>query len=747
MNKKLLFPLVFAGFAWSVFAQNTIISPAIPVDKVIEDKVEKLLEKMTLEEKIGQMTELTIDVLTDKKTTGQPGFTFDEAMLDTVIGKYKVGSILNVPYGEAQTKEVWATLIKRIQEESIKSMGIPCVYGVDQIHGTTYTAGGTFFPQGVNMGATFNRELVRKGAEISAYETKAGCIPWTYAPVVDLGRDARWPRMWENYGEDCYVNTEMGRESVIGFQGEDPNHIGPNRVAACLKHYMGYGVPVSGKDRTPSSITVQEMREKHFAPFLESVKAGALSVMVNSAMNNGLPFHANYELLTKWLKEDLNWDGLIVTDWADINNLYPRDKVAASKKEAVKMAINAGIDMSMVPYEWSFCIYLKELVEEGEVPMSRIDDAVRRVLRMKYRLGLFDTPAYRHQDFPLFGGKEHATAALRAAEESVVLLKNTEGILPLVSGKKILLTGPNVNSMRTLNGGWSYTWQGDRADECATDYNTILESFTNKFGTSNIIYEPGVTYKKGGAWWEENTPEINKAVAAAANADYIVACIGENSYCETPGNLSNLFLSKNQLDLVKALATTGKPIILVLNEGRPRIVNEIEPLAKAVINAMLPGNYGGDALANLVAGDANFSGKMPYTYPKEINSLFTYDYKPCEDLEKMQGAYDYDAVMSVQWAFGYGLSYTTYTYSNLKVDKPNFTADDILTFTVDVKNTGNRIGKESVLLFSSDLIASLTPDVRRLRAFEKVELRPGEVKTVTLKVKGSDLAFVGFGKR
>ena len=736
MSRKLILFVALSGLVSTAMAQTTV-APAIPRDENIEKKVEALLEKMTLEEKIGQMTELTIDVIT-KRDNPTKEFQIDDALLDTVIGKYKVGSILNVPQGIAQSKEKWEEIIKKIQDKSMKTMGIPCIYGVDQIHGTTYTLGGTFFPQGINMAATFNRELVREGARISAYETKAGSIPWTYAPVLDLARDARWPRHWENYGEDCYVNAEMGREAVLGFQGGDPNNIGKQQVAACIKHYMGYGVPVSGKDRTPSSITVQDMREKHFAPFLEGIKAGALSVMVNSAMNNGLPFHANYELLTQWLKEDLNWDGMIVTDWADINNLYTRDKIVGSKKEAIKVAINAGIDMSMVPYEWSFCIYLKEF------PMSRIDDAVRRVLRMKYRLGLFDTPAYRHQDFPLFGGEEHATAALRAAEESVVLLKNTEGILPLVSGKKILLTGPNVNSMRTLNGGWSYTWQGDRADECATDYNTILESFTNKFGTSNIIYEPGVTYKKGGAWWEENIPEIDKAVAAAANADYIVACIGENSYCETPGNLSNLFLSKNQLDLVKALATTGKPIILVLNEGRPRIINEIEPLAKAVINAMLPGNYGGDALANLVAGDANFSGKMPYTYPKEINSLFTYDYKPCEDLEKMQGAYDYDAVMSVQWAFGYGLSYTTYAYSNLKVDKSNFTADDILTFTVDVKNTGNRIGKESVLLFSSDLIASLTPDVRRLRAFEKVELRPGEGKTVTLKVKGSDFAFVGY---
>ncbi len=794
MNKKLILSFALFGALLTATAQ-TKVAPAIPRDEKIEQQIETLLKKMTLDEKVGQMCELTIDLL-QKRTNpfagidpqnfkvedlkkilknyklekeydlskgmpdqkvlmqiymriqgieGKKGYQMDEAMLDTIIGKYKVGSILNVPNGVAQSVEKWQEIIKRIQEKSMKEIGIPCIYGVDQIHGTTYTLGGTFFPQGVNMAATFNRALTREGARISAYETKAGSIPWTYAPVTDLGRDPRWPRMWENYGEDAYVNAEMGREAILGFQGEDPNRIGNNSVAACMKHYMGYGVPVSGKDRTPSSITVQDMREKHFAPYLEMVKAGALSVMINSAMNNGLPFHANYELLTQWLKEDLNWDGMIVTDWADINNLYSRDHIAKDKKEAIKLAINAGIDMSMDPYDWKFCTLLKELVQEGEVPMSRIDDAVARVLRMKYRLGLFEKPYNDLKDYPLFGSQEHAAAALKAAEESLVLLKNTDGILPLAKGKKILLTGPNANSMRSLNGGWSYTWQGSNIESLAEAYNTILEAFTNKFGADNIIYEAGVTYNEKGNWQDENAPEIEKAVAAAANADYIVACIGENSYCETPGNLTNLVLSDNQLNLVKALAKTGKPVILILNEGRPRLIADIEPLAKAVVDIMLPGNYGGDALANLVAGDANFSGKMPFTYPKEINSLITYDYKPCEHIGKqMEGAYNYDAQVSVQWAFGYGLSYTTFEYSNLKVDKSNFNANDELTFTVDVKNTGNRVGKESVLLFSSDLVASLTPDNRRLRAFEKVELQPGETKTVTLKLKGSDLAFVGY---
>ena len=722
------------------------VPPAIPSDPEIEANIQNWLKKMTIEEKIGQMCEITIDVVTDFEASQKDGFTLDKAKLDTVIGKYKVGSLLNVPLSIAQPKEKWAEAIRQIQELSMKEIGIPCIYGVDQIHGTTYTLDGTLFPQGVNMGATFNRDLVKREAEISAYETKAGCIPWTFAPVVDLGRDPRWSRMWENYGEDCYVNAEMGKASVIGFQGEDPNHIGKYNVAACMKHYMGYGVPVSGKDRTPSSISRSDMREKHFAPYLAAVRQGALSVMVNSGVDNGMPFHANKEYLTQWLKEDLNWDGLVVTDWADINNLCTRDHIAATKKEAIKIAINAGIDMSMVPYEVSFCDYLKELVEEGEVPMSRIDDAVARVLRLKYRLGLFDKPYWSTEDYPKFGSEEFAKVALQAAEESEVLLKNEEGILPLAKGKKILLAGPNANSMRCLNGGWSYSWQGHRADECAQAYNTIYEALCNKFGKENIIYEPGVTYApyKNDNWWEENAPEIEKSVAAAQNADVIIACIGENSYCETPGNLTDLELSANQQNLVKALAETGKPVILILNEGRPRLIKDIEPLAKAVINVMLPGNYGGDALANLLAGDANFSGKMPYTYPKHINALATYDYKPCENIGQMGGNYNYDSVMDIQWPFGFGLSYTTYKYSNLKVDKAQFTADDELTFTVDVTNTGSVAGKESVLLYSKDLVASSTPDNIRLRNFEKISLNPGETKTVTMKLKGSDLAFVNY---
>lgn len=719
---------------------STQDSPAIPRDAEIEKQVEKILSGMTLEEKVGQMTELAIDVLGEFQD-GE--FILDEEKLHKVIAKYKVGSILNAPGPMAQDLDKWQEIIGRIQEISMEEIGIPCIYGLDQVHGTTYILGGTMFPQNINIGASLNPELAYKAAEVTAYETRAGNCPWTYAPTIDLSPDPRWSRVWENYGEDCLVNAIMGSSAVRGFQGDDPNHIPTDRIAVSLKHYMGYSAPRTGKDRTPAYIPESTLREKFFAPFKACVEAGALTVMANSGSINCVPVHSSYELLTEWLKEDLNWDGMLVTDWADINNLYTREKIASDKKEAIKIAINAGIDMAMEPYDLSYCTLLKELVEEGEVPMSRIDDAVRRVLRLKFRLGLFDTPNTYSEDYPEFGSQEHAKAALLAAEESEVLLKNSDGILPLKKGTRILVTGPNANSMRCLNGGWSYTWQGHLADRFTGEYNTIYEALRNKFGASNVRLEQGVTYVSEGKYDEENKPEIAKAVAAARNADIIVACIGENSYCETPGNLSDLALSENQRNLVKALARTGKPIILVLNGGRPRIINDIEPLAKGVINILLPGNYGGDALANILAGDANPSAKMPYTYPRYSAALTNYDYRVSEEMDTMEGAYDYNAVVSVQWPFGFGLSYTTFSYSGFKVDKDTFTADAELVFSVDVTNTGSMTGKEAVMLFSSDLVASLTPENRRLRAFDKIELQPGETKTVKLTIKGSDLAFVG----
>lgn len=736
--KKILLSISLLALAYTASANV----PVIKSDPKIEAQVEQTLKKLTLEEKIGQMMELVTDLFGANDKNGV--FYIDEHKTDSILSRYKIGSILNAPNTCAPTAKQWEKYIAQIQKISMKRIGIPCVFGLDQNHGSTYTQGGTLFPQNINVAATFNREIARRSAEATAYETRAVSVPWTYSPTVDLGRDARWPRIWENFGEDCYLSSEMGKAMVYGFQGEDPNNIDQYHIATSMKHFMGYGVPWTGKDRTPAYISPADLREKHFAPFLAGLQAGALTVMVNSASVNGVPMHANKEFLTGWLKEETGWDGVLITDWADINNLYTREMVAKDKKDALRIAINAGIDMIMEPYSCDACGYLVELVKEGKIPMSRIDDACRRVLRMKYRLDLFKNPTQKLKNYPKFGGEEFAKLALEGATESMVLLKNEGNILPLQHGKKILLTGPNANQMRCLNGGWSYTWQGHRADEFAGKYNTIYEAFCNEYGKENVILNQGVTYNEKGKYWEENEPQIQEAVAAAKDADVIVACIGENSYTETPGNLTDLWLSENQRNLVKALAQTGKPVILVLNEGRPRLIADIEPLAQGIINILIPGNMGGDALANLVSGKSNFRGKMPYTYPKEINSLANYDFKKSEEVGTMEGAYDYNAKITQQWGFGYGLSYTSYKYSNLKVSQSDFRHGDIIKVSVDVKNTGKVAGKESVLLFSSDLIASIVPDGRRLRAFDKVELQPGETKTVTFELKADDLAFVGW---
>ena len=736
--KKILLSISMLALAYAASANV----PVIKSDPKIEAQVEQTLKKLTLEEKIGQMMELVTDLFGANDKNGV--FYIDEHKTDSILSRYKIGSILNAPNTCAPTAKQWEKYISQIQKISMKRIGIPCVFGLDQNHGSTYTQGGTLFPQNINVAATFNREIARRSAEATAYETRAVSVPWTYSPTVDLGRDARWPRIWENFGEDCYLSSEMGKAMVYGFQGEDPNNIDQYHIATSMKHFMGYGVPWTGKDRTPAYISPADLREKHFAPFLAGLQAGALTVMVNSASVNGMPMHANKDILTGWLKEETGWDGVLITDWADINNLYTREMVAKDKKDALRIAINAGIDMIMEPYSCDACGYLVELVKEGKIPMSRIDDACRRVLRMKYRLDLFKNPTQKLKNYPKFGGEEFAKLALDGATESMVLLKNKGNILPLQHGKKILLTGPNANQMRCLDGGWSYTWQGHRADEFAGKYNTIYEAFCNEYGKENVILNQGVTYNEKGKYWEENEPQILGAVAVAKDADVIVACIGENSYTETPGNLTDLWLSENQRNLVKALAQTGKPVILVLNEGRPRLIADIEPLAQGIIDILIPGNMGGDALVNLLSGKSNFSGKMPYTYPKEINSLANYDFKKSEEVGTMEGAYDYNAKITQQWGFGYGLSYTSYQYSNLKVSQSDFRHGDIIKVSVDVKNTGKVAGKESVLLFSSDLIASMVPDGRRLRAFDKVELQPGETKTMTFELKADDLAFVGW---
>ena len=712
-------------------------APAIPKDKAIENKVESVLKTLTLEEKAGQMVQLTSETFC---TDG----LVDTAKVRHLVREYKIGSFLNMIGVSSRPRAITAEQIKKIQDITMDELGIPMIYGLDMIHGATYLDDATFYPQEVNLAATFDRSYANMMGKVIAYESRAAMTPWVFSPVMDLSRNPCWPRVWESWGEDPYLQSEMSVAETVGAQGHDPNHIGLENVAVSIKHYLGYGATASGKDRTPAYVAPDDLREKYFRPFKDCMQAGALTLMVNSASINGVPVHASHEYLTEWAKEQLGWDGLAVTDWADINNLYTREHIAANRVEAVAAGINAGIDMIMDPYDPEVCKDIITAVNEKMIPMSRIDDAVRRVLRLKARLGLFENPVWDVDHYDKFACKGFQANAYEAAVESMVLLKNEDNVLPIQAGKKILVTGPNANSMRTLNGGWSYTWQGD-ADNFASHHNTILEALKNVYGEKNVSYVAGVNYDMTPMMWDkEINIDIDAAVRAARNADIIVACIGENSYCETPGNINDLNLSSNQKELVKRLAKTGKPIVMVLNEGRPRIINDIEPLAKAVVDIMLPGNYGGDALASLIAGKENFSGRLPFTYSKYVNSLHTYDYKVSENVQTMGGLYNYDATMDVQWPFGAGLSYTSFEYSDLKSVSPvQFNAGDLLSFEVTVKNTGNVKGKESVLLFSSDIVASKVPDVKRLRQFTKVELNPGESKTVRLEFPAHELAFVG----
>ena len=713
------------------------VDPVIKRDAELEANVERVLGKMTLEDKIGQMVQINISEI---ETDGR----LDTAKVAGIVRKYRVGSFLNVLQGVSQTRQVTEETIAEIQRISMRELSIPTVFGLDMIHGASYLSDATFFPQEINLAATFERGYAAKMGEVIAYETRAAMVPWVFSPVMDLGRDPRWPRHWESWGEDPYVQSEMSVAETVGAQGTDPNHIDNEHVAVSIKHYLGYGVPATGKDRTPAIIAPGDLREKFFRPFRECLRAGALTLMANSASINGVPVHSSREYLTEWCKEQLGWDGMVVTDWADINNLYTREHIAADRKEALEIGINAGVDMIMEPYDPTVCDELIELVKEKRIPMSRIDDAVRRVLRLKFRLGLFETPVWSVDGYDRFGCGDFRNSSYRAAVESMVLLKNEGGILPLRKGAKILVTGPNSNRMRTLNGGWSYSWQGDAADRYAESYNTIYEALAEKFGQANVKWVPGVSYE-GANWQSESEPDYASAVRAAASADVIVACVGENSYCETPGNINDLNLSPKQKQLVRELAATGKPLVLILNEGRPRLIGDIEPLAEAVVDIMLPGNFGGDALAALLSGEENFSGKLPFTYSRHAHSLHTYDYKVSENVQTMEGLYNYDAVMDVQWPFGAGLSYTEFEYSDLKVVSGNadFKSGDLLEFEVTVRNTGDRAGKESVLLYSSDLVASVIPDVKRLRQFTRIDLEPGESETVRLSFPADELAFVG----
>lgn len=737
INKKTSVLASMSIILASCGAGQTSGSSAIPEDKAVENKVESVLKKMTLEEKVGQMVQLTAGAFCTDDLV-------DTAKVRHLVKEYKIGSFLNTFGPTSRPRAVTAEQIKKIQDITMEELGIPMVYGLDMIHGATYLDDATFYPQEVNLAATFDRSYAEMMGKVIAYESRAAMTPWVFSPVMDLSRNPSWPRVWESWGEDPYLQSEMSVAEVIGAQGSDPNHIGLENVAVSIKHYLGYGAAATGKDRTPAYIAPDDLREKYFRPFKDCMQAGALTMMVNSASINSVPVHASHEYLTEWAKEQLKWDGMAVTDWADINNLYTREHIAADRKEAVALGINAGIDMIMDPYDPEVCKDIIAAVNEKLIPMSRIDDAVRRVLRLKVRLGLFENPVWNVDNYDKFACKEFQDNSYDAAVESMVLLKNEDNVLPISADKKILVVGPNANSMRTLNGGWSYTWQGD-ADKFASQYNTIFEALQKVYGEKNVSYVAGVNYNMASRKWDKEIDiDIDAAVRAARKADIIVACIGENTYCETPGNINDLNLSSNQKELVRSLAKTGKPIVMVLNEGRPRIINDIEPLAKAVVDIMLPGNYGGDALASLISGKENFSGRLPFTYSKYVNSLHTYDYKVSENVQTMDGLYNYDATMDVQWPFGAGLSYTSFEYSGLKsISSVQFNADDMLTFEVTVKNTGSVKGKEAVLMFSSDIVASKVPDVKRLRQFTKVELNPGESKTVRLEIPAHELAFVG----
>lgn len=740
----LISAVVFSMFACQQKDRNVVEASILSTPS---PGVEALLSKMTLEEKVGQMAQVTLDVITKGENVyvSDEPLELDMKLVREAILDYKVGSVLNTANNRARTRETWNQIIGQIQGVAINEsrLGIPVIYGIDAIHGTTYTAGATFFPQQIAMAASWNRELVRRGAEITAYETRASGIPWNFSPVLDLGRDPRFPRFWETFGEDPYLAAEMGRQMIKGYEGDRNDLSKPTKVSSSLKHFLGYSVPYSGKDRTPAFIPEIELRERHLPSFKAAIEAGAHTVMINSGLINGTPVHANGQIINDLLKGELGFKGVVVTDWKDIDNLYSRDKVAATPKEAVKLAINAGIDMAMIPYDYDFCKYLVELVKEGEVPMSRIDDAVIRILNLKNDLDLFEHPLTKAADYPDFGSQAYTSSALQAASEVVTLLKNKNGILPLKKGKKILVTGPNANSMRSLNGGWSYSWQGEKVEEFAADYNTILEALQLKAGKGNVTYVPAVQYDEAGNYWQEKETGIAQAAKAAKDVDYIVLCLGENSYTEKPGDLHDLTLSALQITLAQEMIKSGKPVILVLNQGRPRLINKIESEVAGVLQLYLPGNYGGDALAGVLFGDINPSGKLPFTYPMFANTLVTYDHKPSEEQNKMEGMYDYESDFAIQYPFGFGLSYTTFQYSDLQLSTRELDGDDELEASVKVTNTGQVEGKEVVQLFISDKYASVTPDVKRLRGFEKINLKPGDAAVVRFKVKTSDLAFVG----
>lgn len=736
--RKLAVLVVVLGIACGMYAQKGDA----------EKRAAEMVSKMTLAEKIGQMSQITVDLVCKGQDTPPTStLEIDADKVREAVVKYHVGSILNAPGTRARTPQWWTKAVEQIQEVATKEtrMKIPVIYGLDQIHGATYTAGSTMFPQEIGIAATWNPAHARKMGEITAYETRASNVPWNFSPVLDLGLDPRFPRQYEGFGEDPYIGSVFGYELVKGYEGDDNNIANPTKVASCIKHFIGYSAPISGKDRTPAYIPENVLLEYHVPAFKAAIDAGAHTIMINSGIINNVPVHASYELMTKLLRQDLGFQGMIVTDWEDINKLYNRDKMVPSIKEAIKAGINAGIDMSMIPYNYKeFCDLLTELVNEGQVPMSRIDDAATRVLTVKIKLGLFETPNTYAKDYPEFNSKAFQQASYNAAADGITLLKNNNNVLPLSKGAKILVTGPNAVSKRALNGGWTFSWQGEKIDEFGDLYHNILDAVQQKFGNANVSYVPGVSYTKETKWDTEHKDRFDEAIAAAKNVDYIILCLGENSYCEKPGDLNDLYLNDLQTELAQEMLKLGKKVILVLSEGRSRLISKFSSKVDGIVQTYLPGIYGADALADILAGDVNPSGKLPYTYPAYPNSLVPYFHKYSDEQVNTDAAYNYEGDYNFEYPFGYGLSYTTFAYSNIKLDKSQLplNSNEEVTVSVDVKNTGSRDGKEVVQLYTSDLVASLVPDVKRLRRFEKVALKAGETKTVTFKLKLNDLSFI-----
>ena len=713
----------------------------------IDKKADDILSKMTLEEKVGQMTQINLTVIAKGPNKWSSSFPMeiDEKKANKALVDFKVGSVLNTINNTAQKPSVWFKNISKIQDIAMKNtnLGIPVIYGIDAIHGTTYTDGATMFPQQITTAASWNPENAYNMALVCAYETRASSIPWNFSPVLDLGLDPRFSRQFESFGEDPLMVERFGVEMIKGYQGLNNDISNKYSVAACMKHFVGYHATISGKDRTPAYIPDNVLKEYHIEPFKKAIDAGAKTIMINSGLINGLPVHADYNLMINVLRNELGFEGVILTDWEDIRKLHDRDKVADSQKEAVKMAINAGIDMSMVPYEYeNFINNLKDLVNEGEVSIERIDDAVKRILKLKLELDLFENPVTNYEEYSDFGSKKHHQLAYKAASESITLLKNNDNILPIKGNPRILVAGPNGNNMRTLNGAWTYSWQGDLTDQFAGEFNTIYEAIANNYGKNNVKYVSGVSYKENGSYYDMVEDNINLAVREAKNSDYVVLCLGESTYTEKPGDLNDLTLHHLQLKLAKELAKTGKPIILILNLGRPRLISDIEALMSAVVNVYLPGNFGGDALSDIISGNVNPSGKLPYTYPLYPNSLLPYYYKPSEVQNNAQGAYNYVGEVNNLYDFGFGLSYSEFVYSNLKINKEEFNSSDTIKVSVNIENTSEIDGFETIQLYSSDLYASITPDIKRLRDFSKIEIKAGQTKTIIFDLPVDNLAFV-----